>query len=44
MFKLHIYSDTDGDFRIDINLSTKADFNLIKEEHKNKSIPRKEIS
>lgn len=34
MFKLHIYSDTDGDFRIDINLSTKADFNLIKEEHK----------
>lgn len=33
MYKIIITSDTDSDFRIDINLSTKADFNLIKEEH-----------
>lgn len=34
MYKLCIQSDTDGDFRIDINLSTKSDFTLFKEEHK----------
>lgn len=34
MYKIIITSDTDGDFRIDINLSTKADFILRKEEHK----------
>lgn len=34
MYKLYIQSDTDGDFRIDIDLSTKSDFTLFKEEHK----------
>lgn len=34
MYKLCIQSDTDGDFRIDIDLSTKSDFTLFKEEHK----------
>ena len=34
MYKLCIQSDTDGDFRIDINLSTKSDFTLLKEENK----------
>lgn len=33
MYKLIINSDTDGDFRIDINLSTKSDFVLVKEEY-----------
>lgn len=30
MYKLCIQSDTDGDFRIDIDLSTKSDFTLLK--------------
>ena len=34
MYKLCIQSDTDGDFRIDINLTTKSDFTLLKEENK----------
>ncbi len=34
MYKLCIQSDTDGDFKIDIDLSTKSDFTLLKEENK----------
>lgn len=34
MYKLCIQSDTDGDFRINIDLSTKSDFSLLKEENK----------
>lgn len=34
MYKLCVQSDTDGDFKIDIDLSIKYDFNLVKVENK----------